>query len=56
MAIGFIGKGLGMVSAVVPLGVVTPTAILAATARLLTETGNTITGENGNALRSEQNG
>jgi hypothetical protein len=56
MAIGFVGKGLGMMAAVVPLGVVTPPAILAATARLLTETGNTITGENGNALRSEQNG
>jgi hypothetical protein len=56
MAIGFVGKGLGMMAAVVPLGVVTPPAILAATARLRTEAGDTITGENGDALRSEQNG
>ena len=61
MAVGFVGKGLGVMAAVVPLGVVTPQAIVggvsaAATYRLLSEGGNTITTELGDNVRSEQNG
>ena len=61
MAAGFVGKGLGFMAAVVPLGVVTPQAILgggsaAVTYRLLSEGGDTITTEQGEQVRSEQNG
>lgn len=61
MAVGFVGKGLGVMAAVVPLGVVTPQAITgsvsaAATYRLLSEGGDTITTEQGDQVRSEQNG
>ena len=61
MAVGFVGKGLGVMAAVVPLGVVTPQAIVggvsaAVTYRLLSEGGNTITTELGDNVRSEQNG
>ena len=61
MAVGFVGKGLGVMAAVVPLGVVTPPGIVgrvpaAVTYRLLSEGGNTITTELGDNVRSEQNG
>lgn len=61
MAVSFVGKGLGVMAAVVPLGVVTPQAIVggvsaAVTYRLLSEGGNTITTELGDNVRSEQNG
>jgi len=61
MAVGFVGKGLGFMAAVVPLGVVTPQAILgsvsaAVTYRLLSEGGDTITTEQGDQVRSEQDG
>lgn len=54
MAIGFVGKGLGMMAAVVPLGVVTPPAFFAAgaTYRLTTETGDTLTTETGDYLET----
>ena len=52
MAIGFVGKGLGMVAAVVPLGVVTPPAFFATgdTYRLTTETGDALRTETGDYL------
>lgn len=61
MAVGFVGKGLGFMAAVVPLGVVTPQAITggvsaAVTYRLLSEGGETLTTEQGDQVRSEQNG
>lgn len=61
MAVGFVGKGLGFMAAVVPLGVVTPQAITgsvsaAVTYRLLGEGGDTITTEQGDQVRSEQDG
>ena len=61
MAVGFVGKGLGFMAAVVPLGVVTPQAITgsvsaAVTHRLLSEGGDTLTTEQGDQVRSEQDG
>jgi hypothetical protein len=61
MAVGFVGKGLGFMAAVVPLGVVTPQAITgsasaAVTYRLLSEGGDTLTTEQGDNVRSEQDG
>jgi hypothetical protein len=61
MAVGFVGKGLGFMAAVVPLGVVTPQAITgsvsaAVTYRLLSEGGDTLTTEQGDRVRSEQDG
>jgi len=63
MAFSFVGKGLGMVAAVVPLGVVTPAAILGGgggggggggvvveTFRLTTETGKQLKTETGDFL------
>jgi hypothetical protein len=55
MAVGFVGKGLGFMAAVVPLGVVTPQAILGggavvATFRLTAETGDTLKTETGDFL------
>jgi len=52
MAIGFVGKGLGFMAAVVPLGVVTPPAFFAAgdTYRLTTETGDTLKTETGDYI------
>lgn len=52
MAIGFVGKGLGMMAAVVPLGVVTPPAFFDAgdTYRLTTETGDAIKTASGDYL------
>ena len=61
MAVTFVGRGLGLMAAVVPLGVVTPQAIIggptaAATYRLLTEGSDNLATENGDLLRSEQDG
>lgn len=58
MAVSFVGRGLGMMAAVVPLGVVTPPEILAAsvTYRLLTEGSNNLATETGDLLRSEEDG
>jgi hypothetical protein len=61
MAVGFVGKGLGFMAAVVPLGVVTPQAITgsvaaAVTYRLLSEGGDSLTTEQGDQVRSEQDG
>jgi len=52
MAVGFVGKGLGFMAAVVPLGVVTPPAFFAAgnTFRLTAETGETLKTEAGEFL------
>jgi hypothetical protein len=57
MAVGFVGKGLGFMAAVVPLGVVTPPAILGSgggvvfeTFRMTTETGDTLKTETGDFL------
>lgn len=64
MAIGFVGKGLGMMAAVVPLGVVTPAAMLgvaatppappAETFRLKAENNDNLTTETGNYLTRDQ--
>lgn len=61
MAVTFVGRGLGLMAAVVPLGVVTPQAITggstaAVTYRLLTEGSDNLATENGDLLRSEQDG
>lgn len=60
MAVSFVGRGLGLMAAVVPLGVVTPQAITggggATTYRLLSEGGDNLATENGDLLRSEQDG
>jgi hypothetical protein len=55
MAVGFVGKGLGFMAAVVPLGVVTPAAILGGgvaveTFRLTSETGETLKTETGDFI------
>jgi hypothetical protein len=52
MAIGFVGKGLGMMAAVVPLGVVTPPAFFDSgdTYRLTTETGDALKTETGDYI------
>lgn len=54
MGVAFIGRGLGMVAAVVPGGVVTPAAIVnvatTETYRLTTETGETLKTETGDYL------
>ena len=52
MAVGFVGKGLGFMAAVVPLGVVTPPAFFAAgnTFRLTAETGEKLKTETGDFL------
>ena len=52
MAIGFVGKGLGMMAAVVPLGVVTPQVFFSAdvTYRITTESGDSIKTETGDYL------
>lgn len=61
MAVTFVGRGLGLMAAVVPLGVVTPQAITGGaiptvTYRLLTEGSDNLATENGDLLRSEQDG
>ena len=61
MAVAFVGRGLGMMAATVPLGVVTPAAITggstaAVTYRLLTEGSDNLATETGDLLRSEQDG
>jgi hypothetical protein len=59
MATTFIGRGLGIVAVAVPLAVVTPAAIVstgetaAETYRLLSESGDVITDEATNPIRSE---
>jgi hypothetical protein len=54
MGVAFIGRGLGMMAAVVPGGVVTPAAIVnvatAETYRLTTETGDVLRAETGDYL------
>ncbi|MGA0336096.1 MAG: hypothetical protein ACO3LD_07580 [Luminiphilus sp.] len=54
MGVAFVGRGLGMVAAVVPGGVVTPQAIVNVTAaetyRLTAENGDTLLAENGGYL------
>ena len=52
MAAGFVGKGLGFMAAVVPLGVVTPPAFfdVGNTFRLTSETGETLKTETGDFL------
>jgi len=54
MGIAFVGRGLGIVAAVVPGGVVTPQAIVNVTAaetyRLTAENGDTLLAENGDYL------
>ena len=63
MAIGFVGKGLGMMAAVVPLGVVTPAAIIGSgetatveTYRVKTETADTLMTESGDYLTQDRGG
>jgi Na+-transporting NADH:ubiquinone oxidoreductase subunit NqrF len=61
MAVGFVGKGLGFMAAVVPLGVVTPQAITgggaaATTYRLLSEGGDNLATETSDLLRRENDG
>ena len=52
MGVAFIGRGLGVVAAVVPGGVVTPAAILAQaeTYRITTETGEPLRTQTGDYL------
>ena len=57
MGVAFVGRGLGMIGAVVPGGVVTPQAIAtpqsvtpAETYRLTAENGDTLLAENGDYL------
>lgn len=54
MGAAFVGRGLGMIAAVVPGGVVTPAAIVntvaAETFRITSETGEAIRTENGDFL------
>lgn len=61
MAIGFVGKGLGMIAAVVPLGVLTPAAIIGSgetspveTYHIKTETEDTLTTESGDYLTQDR--
>jgi hypothetical protein len=61
MAVTFVGRGLGLMAATVPLGVVTPQAITgggaaAITYRLLSEGGDNLATETGDLLRSENDG
>lgn len=62
MAVSFVGRGLGLMAATVPLGVVTPQAITggggsaATTYRLLSEGSDNLATETGDLLRSEQDG
>ena len=59
MAVTFVGRGLGLMAATVPLGVVTPQAITgggATTYRLLSEGGDNLATETGDIIRSEQDG
>ena len=62
MAVTFVGRGLGLIAAVVPLGVVTPQAITggggaaATTYRLLSEGSDNLATETGDILRSDQDG
>lgn len=61
MAVSFVGRGLGLMAAVVPLGVVTPQAITgggggATTYRLLSEGSDNLATETGDLIRSEQDG
>jgi hypothetical protein len=52
MGVAFIGRGLGMVAAVVPGGVVTP-SVFAETYRLLVATGYYLMTESGQAIRTQ---
>ena len=62
MAVSFVGRGLGLMAAVVPLGMVTPQAITggggaaATTYRLLSEGGDNLATETGDLIRSEHDG
>jgi hypothetical protein len=61
MAVAFVGRGLGLMAATVPLGVVTPQAITgggaaATTYRLLSEGGDNLATETSDLLRSENDG
>ena len=58
MGVAFVGRGLGMVAAVVPGGVVTPAAIVnvatAETYRLRTENSDTLTTEAGDYISIDE--
>lgn len=56
MGVAFVGKGLGMLAAVVPGGVVTPSVFITATYRILAETGFSLVTETSQYLRTEQDG
>ena len=58
MGVAFVGRGLGVVAAVVPGGVVTPAAIVnvatAETYRLRTENSDTLTTETGDYISRDE--